>query len=164
MVCVMFCRDIAEYLDIYNSPWLCLSIVCMRICFARMYDRYHINIRIVTEIWSMSTKESPDHDEESGDAAPGSWGCPGQWWRHAVTCAAVRRRVSSLFVSIMERSLTISPRDRLKPHAAYLIIAVSQSSSPPPSLRPGSVSDMHTATWAQSRTLDSGLILRWSSK
>ena len=96
-----------------------LSIVCMRIWFARMYDRYDINIRIVTEIWSMSTKESPDHVEESGDAAPGSWRM--SWSVMAARWAAVR--VSSLFVSIMERSLTISPRDRLKPHAAYLIIA-----------------------------------------
>ena len=125
-----------------------LSIVCMRIWFARMYDRYDINIRIVTEIWSMSTKESPDHVEESGDAAPGSWRM--SWSVMAARWAAVR--VSSLFVSILERSLTISPRDRLKPHAAYLIIAVSKSSSSPP--KPGSVSDMHTVTWAQSRTLN----------
>ena len=70
----------------------------------------------------MSTKESPDppdRDEESGDAAPGSWRM--SWSVMAARWAAVR--VSSLFVSILERSLTISPRDRLKPHAAYLIIA-----------------------------------------
>ena len=95
----------------------------------------------------MSTKESPDHVEESGDAAPGSWRM--SWSVMAARWAAVR--ISSLFVSILERSLTISPRDRLKPHAAYIIIAVSKSSSPP---KPGSVSDMHTVTWAQSRTLN----------
>ena len=88
----------------------------------------------------MSTKESPDRDEESGDAAPGSWRM--SWSVMAARWAAVR--VSSLFVSILERSLTISPRDRLKPHAAYLIIAVSKSSSSPP--KPCSVSDMHTVT------------------
>ena len=78
----------------------------------------------------MSTKESPDppdRDEESGDAAPGSWRM--SWSVMAARWAAVR--ISSLFVSILERSLTISPRDRLKPHAAYLIIAVSKSSSYP---------------------------------
>ena len=160
----MFCRDIAEYLDIYNSPWLCLSIVCMRIWFARMYDRYHINIRIVTEIWSMSTKESPDHDEESGDAAPGSWRKLEEVLvSDGGTLGCSEEEVSSLFVSIMERSLTISPRDRLKPHAAYLIIAVSQSSSPPPSRRQAPCRTCTPPPGLSRGHSTRGLIMKWSS-
>ena len=135
-----------------------LSIVCMRIWFARMYDRYDINIRIVTEIWSMKYVHQGESwswwgerrcsSRKLEDVLVSDGGTLACHWS-LVTCSAVR--ISSLFVSILERSLTISPRDRLKPHAAYLIIAVSKSSSPP---KPGSVSNMHTFTWAQSRTLN----------
>ena len=115
----------------------------------------------------MSTKESPDHDEESGDAAPGSW----RKLRMSWSVMAARCHVSG---SEEEGIIVICINNGAKPHNLatrqiktsrgvfnHRSITVQLPSPLPP---PGSVSDMHTATWAQSRTLDSGLILRWSSK
>ena len=142
-----------------------LSIVCMRIWFVCMYDRYDINIRIVTEIWSMKYV----HQGESW-----SW-----WWERR--CSS--RKLEDVLVSDggtlggSEGIIVICINNGAKPHnLATRQIKTSrgvfnhrrsQYQSPAAPLsppKPGSVSDMHTVTWAQSRSLDSGLILRWSSK
>ena len=104
----------------------------------------------------MSTKESPDHDEESGDAAPGSW--------RKLEVVLVSDG-GTLGCSEEEGIIVICINNGAKPHNLatrqiktsrgvfnHRSITVQLPSPLPP---PGSVSDMHTATWAQSRTLDS---------